>query len=357
VKFAAGEWVGLELKEGKGVHDGNVLGVPYFECPAGKGVFAQPAQLSGSGVAPARVSSPTTSAASTSEDEPETLPSKEKTADGSISLGQRIMWNSKTAMVRYIGDVRFAKGEWLGLELTDGKGVHDGSVLGVPYFHCPAGKGVFAEPARLTDSSATPASAGAPTAVAVMTPERDEVKTLPSKEKSAHGSVWLGQQVMWKGNQGIVRYIGDVGFATGEWVGVEMFEATGMHDGTALGVPYFRCLPGRGIFTQPAQLQTTGTGDSAVVEQTLRQAEASATAGALRVDQRVTWSGKHAGTVRYVGPVTFAAGEFVGVELDDAAGRHDGSFMGESYFECEFGKGIFSQASMLKALTEPIIKV
>eukprot|EP00446_Apocalathium_sp_SHHI-4_P065614 CAMPEP_0177521304 /NCGR_PEP_ID=MMETSP0369-20130122/48126_1 /TAXON_ID=447022 ORGANISM="Scrippsiella hangoei-like, Strain SHHI-4" /NCGR_SAMPLE_ID=MMETSP0369 /ASSEMBLY_ACC=CAM_ASM_000364 /LENGTH=142 /DNA_ID=CAMNT_0019000747 /DNA_START=557 /DNA_END=985 /DNA_ORIENTATION=+ len=133
----------------------------------------------------------------------------------------------------------------------------------------------------------------------------------------------------------------------------------------ALGVPYFRCLPGRGIFTQPAQLQTTGTGDSAVVEQTLRQAEASATALTLRVGQRVKWSGKHAGTesgkhagtVRYVGPVTFAAGEFVGVELDDAAGRHDGSFMGESYFECEFGKGIFSQASMLKALTEPIIKV
>jgi len=257
VKFAAGEWVGLELKEGKGVHDGNVLGVPYFECPAGKGVFAQPAQLSGSGVAPARVSSPTTSAASTSEDEPETLPSKEKTADGSISLGQRIMWNSKTAMVRYIGDVRFAKGEWLGLELTDGKGVHDGSVLGVPYFHCPAGKGVFAEPARLTGtvSSATPASAIAPTVVARMTPEDTEVETLPSKDKSADGSVWLGQQVIWKGKQGVVRYIGEVRFAIGEWIGVEMLEANGVHDGTVLGVPYFKCSTSKGIFAKQEQLQ------------------------------------------------------------------------------------------------------
>jgi len=359
VKFAAGEWVGLALMDGRGVHDGTVLGVPYFECEVGKGVFAQPAQLV--------QAAPRGLKAKVEENEgPTVLPSKEKTADGSISQGQQIAWKGNKATVRYIGNVKFAAGEWLGLEVMDGKGVHDGNVLGVPYFECPAGKGVFAPAAQLSDSGAAPAittraPAATPRAVAVTAIEDEELETLPSREKTADGSLWLGLEVVWKGKQGIVRYIGDVRFGAGEWIGVEMLEAKGVHDGSVLGVPYFKCSPGRGIFAQPSQLQTTGTTDSAAVQATLRQAEASSTSTArvvprvvprvvatLRVGQRVTWTGKHTGTVRYVGPVKFATGEFVGVELDEPFGYYDGSFMGESYFKCEPSKGIFSQASMLR---------
>ena len=60
---------------------------------------------------------------------------------------------------------------------------------------------------------------------------------------------------------------------------------------------------------------------------------------------QVQWSG-HAGTVRFVGNTHFAAGEWVGVELDEAAGRHDGTFMGVTYFECGAEHGVFSQASL-----------
>jgi len=271
VKFSAGEWLGLELKDAAGVHDGNVLGVCYFECPSGKGVFAQPAQLSGSGAVPARAPAaamPVAVVSASAEDEgPALLPSKEKTADGSISLGQQVTWKDKTANVRYIGDVKFAVGEWLGLELTDGKGVHDGNVLGVPYFECPAGKGVFAQPAQLSGSPAATSSAPAaakpvavisasPTAVAATAKEDLGPTMLPSKEKTADGSVSLGQQVAWKGNKATVRYIGNVKFGAGEWLGLELTDGKGVHDGNVMGVCYFECPAGRGVFAQPAQLSS-----------------------------------------------------------------------------------------------------
>eukprot|EP00444_Apocalathium_aciculiferum_P041170 CAMPEP_0183530582 /NCGR_PEP_ID=MMETSP0371-20130417/24215_1 /TAXON_ID=268820 /ORGANISM="Peridinium aciculiferum, Strain PAER-2" /LENGTH=148 /DNA_ID=CAMNT_0025730491 /DNA_START=1 /DNA_END=444 /DNA_ORIENTATION=- len=75
------------------------------------------------------------------EDEPTTIPSRKHTTDGSFSLGQQVGWHGKSGTIRYIGDVRFAAGEWVGIELTDGKGIHDGSVNGIPYFECPAEKG------------------------------------------------------------------------------------------------------------------------------------------------------------------------------------------------------------------------
>jgi len=39
-----------------------------------------------------------------------TIPSKEKTADVAISLGQSLTWKGRRGIVRYIGDVRFAGG-------------------------------------------------------------------------------------------------------------------------------------------------------------------------------------------------------------------------------------------------------
>ena len=47
------------------------------------------------------------------------------------------------------------------------------------------------------------------------------------------------------------------------------------------------------------------------------------------------------GTVRFFGLTIFRAGSWVGVELDVAAGRNDGSVEGKRYFECASGYGIF----------------
>ena len=54
-----------------------------------------------------------------------------------------------------------------------------------------------------------------------------------------------------------------------------------------------------------------------------------------------------AGTVRFVGPCTFAEGNWVGFELDAELGANDGSVGGETYFECEPKRGIFVRAASL----------
>ncbi|GAA5880816.1 hypothetical protein JCM16303_005127 [Sporobolomyces ruberrimus] len=56
------------------------------------------------------------------------------------------------------------------------------------------------------------------------------------------------------------------------------------------------------------------------------------------------------GTVRFVGPTSFAAGKWVGVELDSNTGKNDGSVAGKRYFTCEEGRGVFVRDRMVKLL-------
>ncbi|KAL1258576.1 hypothetical protein QQF64_009153, partial [Cirrhinus molitorella] len=59
------------------------------------------------------------------------------------------------------------------------------------------------------------------------------------------------------------------------------------------------------------------------------------------------WVGKQSGTVHYVGGVEFAKGIWVGVELDLAVGKHNGTVQGRVYFRCATGHGIFVKPSSL----------
>lgn len=56
------------------------------------------------------------------------------------------------------------------------------------------------------------------------------------------------------------------------------------------------------------------------------------------------------GTVRFVGPTSFAAGKWVGVELDAATGKNDGSVAGTRYFTCELGRGVFVRDRMVRLI-------
>lgn len=56
------------------------------------------------------------------------------------------------------------------------------------------------------------------------------------------------------------------------------------------------------------------------------------------------------GIVRFVGPTAFAAGKWVGVELDNSDGKNDGSVAGTRYFSCEQGHGVFVRASIVSVL-------
>ncbi|XP_027691954.1 dynactin subunit 1 isoform X2 [Vombatus ursinus] len=73
----------------------------------------------------------------------------------------------------------------------------------------------------------------------------------------------------------------------------------------------------------------------------------------LRVGSRVEVIGKgHRGTVAYVGATLFATGKWVGVILDEARGKNDGTVQGRKYFTCEEGHGIFVRQSQIQVFED-----
>ncbi|XP_075963324.1 dynactin subunit 1 [Anarhichas minor] len=67
-------------------------------------------------------------------------------------------------------------------------------------------------------------------------------------------------EVIGKGQQGTVAYIGNTLFASGKWVGVILDEAKGKNDGTVQGKRYFTCEENRGIFVRQSQIQLVNDG-------------------------------------------------------------------------------------------------
>ncbi|XP_028919004.1 dynactin subunit 1 isoform X2 [Ornithorhynchus anatinus] len=80
---------------------------------------------------------------------------------------------------------------------------------------------------------------------------------------------------------------------------------------------------------------------------------AEASGRPLKVGSRVEVIGKgHRGTVAYVGATLFATGKWVGVILDEAKGKNDGTVQGRRYFTCEDGRGIFVRQSQIQVFED-----
>ncbi|CAH3122952.1 unnamed protein product [Pocillopora meandrina] len=58
------------------------------------------------------------------------------------------------------------------------------------------------------------------------------------------------------------------------------------------------------------------------------------------------------GTVAYVGSTMFASGKWIGVILDEAKGKNDGSVQGKEYFKCAENHGIFVRQSQIAILQD-----
>ena len=61
------------------------------------------------------------------------------------------------------------------------------------------------------------------------------------------------------------------------------------------------------------------------------------------------------GTVKYIGAVEGLPGEQLGVHLDNAKGKLDGSHNGKQYFSCPPKHGVFATYTQVKLLNEPLV--
>lgn len=93
------------------------------------------------------------------------------------------------------------------------------------------------------------------------------------------------------GRQGTVRFIGTTSFAVGDWIGVELSEATGKNDGAVQGERYFDCEPGYGMFIRPPAI-------AAVLQQPPRESKQTARVGPNAATNRQSQGGNAAGSKR-----------------------------------------------------------
>lgn len=72
----------------------------------------------------------------------------------------------------------------------------------------------------------------------------------------------------------------------------------------------------------------------------------------VRVNQTVELKDGRTATVQYVGRTEFAAGDWVGVVLEDATGKNDGSVQGRRYFDCQAGHGMFIRPETARVIDD-----
>nr|XP_022340685.1 CAP-Gly domain-containing linker protein 1-like isoform X8 [Crassostrea virginica] len=214
---------------------------------------------------------------------PDSLPPPPPADD--FIIGDRV-WVSgtKPGHISYIGETKFAAGEWAGVVLDNAEGKNDGSVQGVRYFQCEPKRGVFSRISKLSRtpgiSSETPKpedcvseSGGSisvkangtthlPSSLRPTTPKpisasralstsssslnKAGIASTPTAKKP---SLKIGDRVLVSGTKtGTLRYIGATDFAKGDWAGVELDEKQGKNDGAVSGKRYFECRPMFGLF-------------------------------------------------------------------------------------------------------------
>ncbi|TKX20499.1 hypothetical protein C1H76_7309 [Elsinoe australis] len=73
----------------------------------------------------------------------------------------------------------------------------------------------------------------------------------------------------------------------------------------------------------------------------------------LSVGQKVLLNDGRPAIIRFKGTTAFAPGDWIGVELEEASGKNDGSVQGERYFDCEDKHGMFLRSTGISKVVEP----
>ena len=76
----------------------------------------------------------------------------------------------------------------------------------------------------------------------------------------------------------------------------------------------------------------------------------------FQIGQTVELSDGRAATIQFVGSTHFAAGDWIGVKLEEATGKNDGEVQGQRYFECPAGHGMFVRPAAVTFVDHPTPK-
>ncbi|GIY62589.1 CAP-Gly domain-containing linker protein 4 [Caerostris extrusa] len=279
-QFAQGIWAGVELEEPLGKNDGTLKGVTYFKCPHNHGIFAPINKISKYDSSLIRNRSPCISRCS-----PARNISFSKV---NVSHVTSKVETGLSSLRRQNSDVIFCF--WYGIELDKPQGKNDGSINSVQYFTCSPGYGLFAPPHRvcrifknseddcsdhdsadfsLMSKSSTDGENGilSPSSPrSTLTHQKSIRKSSRffhqlSSPSNSQKNCWLtvGINVFVNNEIGIVRYMGQLIFADGTWLGIELRAPKGKNGGTIQGKKLLLgCKPNYGLLVRPNRVTVRG---------------------------------------------------------------------------------------------------
>lgn len=315
-QFASGIWAGIELNCPEGKHNGTVEGVTYFRCPDNHGIFAPINRVtklgsryrmfkSSSGLStPHRIVNFPGVNVSNATPKVDTGLTSLREGCRDATVGDRVMLTDRRkGVVQFTGETKFAPGLWFGIELEKPLGKNDGSIDGVRYFSCPPNFGLFAPASKIAY---------------ILKPKymKDDSDTESDYCLSFTGST---------GN------------------GMDSFLSLGHRSPSCLTPRMKRRSRSRSISSSsgPSSLPNSPMKFSSANNTPCKTVSRESTVDScLKIGNHVLVHGE-IGIIKYIGPVAFADGLWLGIELRSATGKNDGSIQGKRYFSCRANHGIF----------------
>jgi len=408
-EFAGGIWAGVSLGEAEGKNDGTVKGVTYFRCPFNHGVFVPPNKLAKAGKnykdptfeqeKPCYTRPPMTKVNHGKVDVSKVAPRIHeamtviaKKGKDEIKVGDRVNVKDLVAndgtnktrsclgTVRFVGSVDFVKGDnkWFGIELDEPLGRHDGTVEEIRYFAAADDHGVFVTDARLIKLHNQPPKPGKTISdehesqtfsmnYHTLEDSLETTPTLPSEEEPANER--SRSKSPSSSSNGTKTSGGDHKprpLRRSLSMQHRASKANGSVTSTSAGRPPSSNGPNSIISTQGFNRKNSeqiGNGSENNSSPRSATSDSWHTVGAVHpnkfqmkksprkkyIDVGTTViciHTKEMGVVKYVGRTDFAPGIWLGMELRNPKGKHDGQIGGRRYFQTKINHGVMIRPKM-----------